>query len=96
MTDKHEDLEQGPAVLSKHPWIQGIPRICMLSERVIVFVNRGRPAYLSSSSGSQEFSCLYNAANISVDSKELLIFLPRRIVVSSNRLLLETIKQGYT
>jgi hypothetical protein len=96
LTDKHEDLEQGPAgLLSKHPWIQGIPRICMLSERVIVFVNRGRPVYLSSSSGSQEFSCLHNAANLSVDSEELLILLPRHIVVSSNRLL-ETIKQGYT
>jgi len=96
LTDKHEDLEQGPAVLlSKHPWIQGIPRICMLSKRVIVFVNRGRPVYLSSSSGSQEFSCLTNAAYLSVDSEELLIFLPRHIVVSSNRLL-ETIKQEYT
>jgi len=81
-------------LLSKYPWIQGIPRICMLSERVIVFVNRGRPEYLSLSSGSQEFSCLHNAANLSVDSEEL-VFLPRHTVVSNNRFL-ETIKQGYT
>jgi hypothetical protein len=95
LTDKHKDLEQGPAVLvSKHPRIQGVPRICMLSEHVIVFVNRGRPVYLSSSSGSQEFSCLHNAANLSVDSEELNC-LPRHIFVSIYRSL-ERIKQRYT